>query len=237
METDQGIEMEVIPFLLPTEKSKTSFLEVKYTISESTFKTQLPIFKGGTAEEFLRFIYGFDHAKSKLGYNTYQKLEGGLEQLLQGTAKDEWNTIKGTVQPNTRTVQSFAARVEAFRLIYIPDPAAVDNQKSYLQRVKKNDKLTVPRFLDRLKQINLLISQFPNSTQNNCFNDEELKRLFYFAMPLRWRTNFINSGQSLHNSTIENVKTYMVHQEHQTDAHWKKTKEVSKKSASGRNKR
>ena len=110
---------------------------------QSTFElligivTQLQIFKGGKAEEFLRFIYKFDHAKNKLGYNTYQKLESGLEQLLQGTAKDKWNTIKGTVQPNTRTVQSFGARVEAFRLIYIPEPAAVDNQKSYLQRVKK----------------------------------------------------------------------------------------------------
>ena len=137
METDQGIEKEVIPFLLPTEKSKTSYLEVKYTISESTFKTQLPIFKGGTAEEFLQFIYEFDHAKNKLGYNTYKKLESGLEQLLQGTAKDEWNTIKGTVQPNTRTVQSFGAMIEAFCLIYIPEPAAIDNQKSYMQRVKK----------------------------------------------------------------------------------------------------
>ena len=101
METDQGIEREAILFLPPTEKLKTSFLEVKYTISESTFKTQLPIFKGGTAEEFLRFIYEFEHAKNKLGYNTYQKLKSGLEKLLQGTTKVEWSTIKGTVQPNT----------------------------------------------------------------------------------------------------------------------------------------
>ena len=226
METDQGIEQEAIPFLPPTEKSKTSFLEVKYTISESTFKTQLPIFKGGTAEEFLRFIYEFEHA-------TYQKLESGLEQLLQGIAKDEWNTIKGTVQPGTRTVQSFGARIEAFRLIYIPEPAAIDNQKSYLQQIKKNDKLTVPRFLDRMKQINLLIAQFPHSCPDNCFNDDELKRLFYFAMPLRWRTNFIISGQSLHNSSIESLKTYMVHQEHQSDAHWKKNNKDNNKRSNG----
>ena len=88
METDQGIEREAIPFLPPTEKSKTSFLEVKYTISDSTFKTQLPVFKGGTAEEFVQFIYEFEHAKNKLGYNTYQKVKIGLEQLLQDTAKN-----------------------------------------------------------------------------------------------------------------------------------------------------
>ena len=137
MESDQGIEREAIPFLPPKEKPKPSFLEVKYNISNSTFKTQLPIFTGGSAEEFLRFMYKFNHAKTKLGYTTYQQLESGLEQLLQGTAKDEWSTIKGTVQPGINTTQSFSARIEAFRLIYIPEPAAIENQKSYLQRVKK----------------------------------------------------------------------------------------------------
>jgi len=135
MEFDQGIEREAIPFLPPSEKPKTSFLKVKYTISSSTFKTQLPIFKGGSAEEFLRFMYEFNHAKSKLGYTTYQKLESRLEQLLQSTAKDEWSTIKGTVQPGVNTAQSFNARIEAFRLIYIPEPAAIENQKPYLQTV------------------------------------------------------------------------------------------------------
>ena len=151
MESDQDIEREVIPFLPPKEKPKPSFLEVKYNIWNSTFKTQLPIFTGGLAEEFLRFMYEFNHAKTQLGCTMYQKLESGLEQLLQGTAKDEWSTIKGTVQPGINTTQSFSARIEAFRLIYIPEPAAIENQKSYLQRVKKNDKLSVPHFLDRMK--------------------------------------------------------------------------------------
>ena len=129
METDQGIEREAIPFLPSTEKQKNSFLEVKYTISDSTFKTQLPIFRGGSADDCLRFLYEFENSKSKLGYTTYQKLESGLEQLLQGTAKSEWSTIKGTVQPGTNSVNSFAARLEAFRLIYIPEPAAIKNKK------------------------------------------------------------------------------------------------------------
>ena len=86
--------------------------------------------------------------KSKLGYTTYQKLESGIEQLLQGTTKDEWSTVKGTVHPDTNTVATFNSRIEAFKKIYIPEPAAVENQKSYLLRVRKNNKLTVPQFLD-----------------------------------------------------------------------------------------
>ena len=104
IEYDQGIEREAIPFLPPREKLKTFFLEAKFSISNSTFKTQLPIFNGGSAEEFLRFMYEFNHAKAKLGYTTYQKLENNLEQLLQGTANNEWSTIKGTIVSGINTL-------------------------------------------------------------------------------------------------------------------------------------
>ena len=39
---------------------------------------------------------------------------------------------------------------------------------------------------------------------------------------MRWQTKFINRGQSLHATTVEILKTYMVHQEQLTDAHYKK---------------
>ena len=230
MDNDQGIEKEAISFIPSEEIIKPSYLEVKYTISGSGFKTQLPIFKGGSAEELLRFLNEFQGAKTRLGYTTYQKLESGIEQLLQGTAKDEWSTVKGTVQPNTNTIAVFNQRIEAFKTIYIPEPAAVENQKAYLQRVRKNDKLTVPQFLDRIKQINLLLAQFPNSNHQQCFTNEEIKRLFYFAMPMKWRTNFINSGQSLHTTTLEALKTYMVYQEQQTDALRRKKSKDGKKN-------
>ncbi len=78
--------------------------------------------------------------------------------------------------------------------------------------------------------MNLLIAQFPNATQSDCFSDQELKRIFYLAMPIRWRTNFVNSGQTIHSSTIESLRTYMLHQEQQTDLHrLKKSKDKSKK--------
>ena len=147
-------------------------------------------------------------------------MESGIEQLLQGTAKDKWSTIKGTVDPNTNTIAiaTFNARIEALKKIYIPEPAAVENQKSYLLRIRKNDRLTVPQFLDRMKQINLLLVQFPGSSARQCLTPDELKRIFYLAMLMKWRTNFINSGQSLHTTTLETLKTYMVYQEQQTDA-------------------
>ena len=84
--SDSGIEKEIISFYPEKDKKHSKTIEIKYTISGSTFKLQLPIFNEGSAEEFLHFIHEFLEAKGKLGYNTCQKLESGLEQVLQGNA-------------------------------------------------------------------------------------------------------------------------------------------------------
>ena len=143
-ENDSGIEKETIAFYSDKGEDKTKIIEVKFTLSGSAFKLQLPVFNQGNAEEFLHFIHEFLQAKSKLGYNTGAKLESGLEQLLQGNARQEWNTIKNTVAPNVNTVASFNERILAFKRLYIPDPSAVDIQKNYIQNIRKNDRLTVP---------------------------------------------------------------------------------------------
>ncbi len=130
------------------------------------------------------------------------------------------------------TVNSFNEQVATFKRIYIPEPSAIDNQKTYLQRIKKNDKLTVPQFLDRLKHINMLLLQFPDANPDNQFSPQEIKKLFYHAMPVRWRTNFINSGQSLQSTTTDLLQTYMVQQEQQTDAHRKRVCEQNKSNQS-----
>ena len=90
MEQDLGIEKEIITFLPSSKKKKNSFLEIQYTISGTQFKKQLPIFKGGSAEDLLYVLHKFMEAKVKISYSTYQKLESGLEKLLQGTALSAW---------------------------------------------------------------------------------------------------------------------------------------------------
>ena len=89
-EMDAGIEKESIPFGPPLNLSTIKTLEIKFSLSGSTFKTQLPIFWEGSPEEFLNFLYEFTQAKSK----PHVKLESGFEQLLLGNAQNAWNTIK-----------------------------------------------------------------------------------------------------------------------------------------------
>ena len=118
---DTGIEKETISFY-PSNPTVTKTIEIKFSLSGSSFKLQLPVFKQGNADDFLHFLHEFHEAKGKLGYNTCPKLESGLEQLLQGNVRNEWNTIKQTVSPNTRTVAVFNEQIDAFKKIYVPDP-------------------------------------------------------------------------------------------------------------------
>ena len=109
------IKSSTFPFC-PTKSDKDlKTLEIKYTLSNSVFKLQLPIFTEGTPEEFLHFIHEFTQAKSKLGYSSSQKLESGLEQLLQGNARQEWNTIKNTTLPGVQTIASFNERINSYK--------------------------------------------------------------------------------------------------------------------------
>ena len=126
-ETDDGFEKESIPFGSPQNLSIVKTLEIKFSISGTTFKTQLPIFHDGSPEEFLNFLNEFSQAKSKLGYTNHLKLESGFEHLLLGNARNEWNTIKNTILPQTQTVAAFNERVEAFKKLYISEPPTVDN--------------------------------------------------------------------------------------------------------------
>ena len=86
-DADTCIEKDAIPFIPSYDMIETKHLEIKYTLSSSTFKTQLPIFMEGLVpEELLHFLDEFNQDKSKRGYSNYQKLDSGLKQILQGNA-------------------------------------------------------------------------------------------------------------------------------------------------------
>ena len=124
---------------------------------------------------------------------------------------------------------AFEARIQALKQVYVPDASAIKNQRLYLLWIRKTDKFTVPKFVNRLKRINLLIAQFPGATTANCFTDNELKQIFYLSMPVRWRTNFVNLGQTLSTASFDSLKTYMLHQEQQTNTHClKKSRDKNK---------
>ena len=114
-DNDTGLKKETITFYCSNQENKPKYVGVKFTLAGSAFKIRLPTFKQGNAEEFLHFLHQFSEAKTKLGYNSCQKLESGFEQLLQRNARYEWSTIKGTVAPNLQTIAAFNKRILAYK--------------------------------------------------------------------------------------------------------------------------
>ena len=74
------------------------------------------------------------------------------------------------------------------------------------------------------------IAQFPTATDADVFTPTEIKKLFYHAMQNCWQTNFVNLGQNVHQTSLNDLRTYMVKQESQTDAHCKKVRDTNKKN-------
>ena len=64
-ELGTGIERETITFYPTKSERDLKTLEIKYTLSGSAFKLQLPIFKEGSPEEFLHFVHKISKAKNK----------------------------------------------------------------------------------------------------------------------------------------------------------------------------
>ena len=117
-DNDTGLEKETITFYRSNQENEPKYVEVKFTLTGSAFKIRLPTFKQGNAEEFLHFLHEFSEAKTKLGYNSCQKLESGFEQLLQGNVRYEWSTNKGTIAPNSQTIAAFNERILAYKNIH-----------------------------------------------------------------------------------------------------------------------
>ncbi len=47
--------------------------------------------------------------------------------------------LKSTADPGIKAIASFEAQIEIFKGVYVPDQAAIDNQKPYHLRVQKFD--------------------------------------------------------------------------------------------------
>ena len=109
----------------------------------------------------------------------------------------------------------------------------MENQKDYMRLIKKNDSLDVTNFLNRLEYMNISITAFPDASEEDKFDDEELKMLFYKAMPARWRTNFISAAQDPHESELEFIRNYMAEQGVLTNEYRKKNQKNNKDKGKG----
>jgi len=196
------------------------------------FRKKFPLFEEGTPEEFLHFLQGFNDRSRKVGYTTGPLRHNGFEQLSTGNSLNDWTTLKQNIRPGEDTLIDFNNILEQFKVIQINDPSCVEAQKAYMRTVKKLRELTISQFVDRLNYMNPLIQELPGSDGTSKFSDNQLKDILYQAVIRRWKSNFVNSGATIHRTNPDQLKLYLVLQEKLTDNY---NPEKKKKNHKGNN--
>ena len=104
--------------LLPLTTRARPNMEIKYKMSNIVPSGHnYPSLWKDLLKNYYTSFMNSTEPKKKLGYSTYQKLESGLVQILQDNARNEWNTIKTTVNPSVNTLNSFNECITAFKRI------------------------------------------------------------------------------------------------------------------------
>jgi len=74
--------------------------------------------------------------------------------------------------------------------------------------------MSVEEFKRELEILNDYATQFPDAPDDaDGLTDDEMKRLFYYAMPSSWQRVYTNAGRRYHNSTFDDLLEFMELQE------------------------
>lgn len=133
---------EVISLVSSYNQDKVKTVPIKYNDTDGNeYKLEAPIFKGGNAEEFLYFMREYQDLCDKVPYSTRDSKAKALESLFKGTELTTWKKCVRTIRPGSNTDLTFSQRLLQFKKTYIPQRKALDNQKDYTRKIKKNDSL------------------------------------------------------------------------------------------------
>ena len=158
---------ETIPLKAEYDISKVNTVPIKYSdTAGNEYKTSVPVFRSGCAEEFLNFLTEFKDLCDKVPYNTRESVKNGLESFLQGLALTIWKDKNNSIRKGEDSDAATNERLEAFKRVYVTQRNALENQKDYILDLRKNDSFTVTEFHDRLQHINLMLCAFPGANED-----------------------------------------------------------------------
>ena len=115
-----------------------------------------------------------------------------FRQCLAGTVRDDWDVAKEGLG---NTADEFNVAKANLINTYIL-PTDLEDQKVYMETVKKPYKMSVNKLAQRFRYMNNLMQYFPG-TNRPPFNENALKRILFKSMLEEWRDNFVSSGQEL----------------------------------------
>jgi len=82
-----------------------------------------------------------------------------------------------------------------------------------MMQVKKPRSMSTSDFFTRMQEMNDALMFFPGAIAS--FDENEMKDILFDALPIQWRTNFINADLNLDDITIERLRGFMTRMENQ----------------------
>jgi hypothetical protein len=158
------------------QKSKdASSVEFKYEIDGIMERTKINIYEDGNDEEYLRMIKEFQNDLETFeiweNKNAAQIVYHNFRRCILGATKDLWDQITASEENEDRDELSFNESMGKLTNAVL-GVDAFDNQKEYMKKTQKPEKISVKIWINRIKNIN---SYLPLMDQDaRAFSEKEL---------------------------------------------------------------
>jgi hypothetical protein len=84
-----------------------------------------------------------------------------------------------------------------------------ENQKNYIETVKKPFNLPVRDFVKRLRQLAAYLPEFPKPQGSTFISDNDMKNIIFRGMPSAWQENFAHANMRITTVTLAQMTDYL----------------------------
>jgi hypothetical protein len=185
-------------------KVSTQRLEQNYD-DRTKKKAEVPIFYEGDAESMIRTVREFKEIASDLDFTEAQEKFTNFRKCLRNVARDDWDTAKAGF-PNTKA--GFNGTLKAWKQMILPEDV-YENEKNYIETVKKPFTMSVRDFVKRIRQLASYLPEFPKPPTSTVISDNDMKNIIFRGIPSAWQENFAHANMRITAVTLAQMTDYL----------------------------
>jgi hypothetical protein len=208
---------------------------LKWTCGNTKYECQLRTLESLDLQEMIPHCM---RVKNKIEFAVGNKNHRGqsyfkvFPRTLSMMLEPVWNHLMEEARndvtvDNAETEANFDLRLKDFIAVHSTSSDCHEWLQS-LRTEKKTREMGTQNFWYRLIDINKQIEWLPGFEP--VLNDDQIKQAFYDAMPLTWKTFFVNAGKVLQESTMAEVARYFKNQENNANQKQLENEKFQKRS-------
>jgi hypothetical protein len=172
---------------------ESNSVELKYTdMDGSVDKTKWNVYEDGSDEEFLKLIKEFNNYVDTYGIwddeHATLTIYKNFRRCLAGAARELWDQINVIDDDKARDELTFEEHLKELISMVLGE-GAFCNQKEYVKKMPKPEKMTVKQWVNRIENINSYLPLMKPNTQ--AFTEEDLiNEVITLNIPSVWEKDF-----------------------------------------------